>query len=1436
MSPSQPLMSVPFTNPEPAYIAASAASQIVTGGHQSQHRELEEKGHYLKNHTTVVSPASLHLVNAFLDWLLFNFLASARATSLASLRPAVTEVLKPRLAKEAIAGADEELKEYLGGEDDAELLALHNEQESSKEWDLDLVWKRIRLRCMVYTRLGDMEEDDEQMYIEQEHLKESGESRGSSGDDGSVSPAVAIFLTSILEFIGELALTVAGEAAYKRLTNERPRNEKRKSAALRRVVVEETDMEKVAFNTTLGRLWRSWRTLLRSPKTSFSKSMAYDPVNLAGLRNGLGNSASRKRSLSAADGHSLMSESREENSVDEAVEAPEPETIPLPSTDHDVAEIEVPGYSPMAVRRVGNLSDKAFNNRPYSTVIAPQSSVGPFTPDSSRPHTPISTHRWVDDEILSSRHHRSSSLPTPIQTPFVLAPEYPTPVPDASSPAKHPDVAVIPEDPTQPSHGLVLRDQPEGISQNSQTLIERPTGKSNSAPTTPFQGSVLNAISRHAARELEAPSSATSEGSNAKLDAFEEEKINDSQNLSVASAEMPRDPRQMQFHPSPQVQTFPIGDVSPMVGEFSQSGPMTTESGDVSPIESSPETHAFPSEQVNFSTDTVGRYEHYAYPAQVYRAPLPSYQQKFGHHPEYPPLRSVQARQRRMDGPTDEDIAKDDKREAYVVFDEVPSSRSSGASSLSGKDLQLDGTITSKKIRTPGSENGVSPSTPLRGMLEVARNNSSGGSNSTPGQADRSQIHRGARSAPQSSSIQVHARAPSSGSKHSDLRLQLPAVHTGQGVDRAAVQRVSPSPTSIREPSTPQGRQSDSSNRDIRSNYASASSASPSSSHKLKGLMGRQYGEDVRPLVQTRTSSDGTHSVPDEKHMIMIDDSKNKHTSFERLIKSDETIQYTLTPQNMREIEVRQDILQVVNGVADSRQAQDSPRWSSYKRSDTPESRDFPTANESTLVPDQPNPGQSAVPSTKNSNGFRFNPTSTIPRSTSDVATVTMAPKSSFPTKSGPVETRGSIQAVARDPKVEKGTTRDFADFIRSTGPEQVGKSLPSIPPSSPTTGSRSGIAANGPLRSPGPVQPTSPRTLTKSAVGLSSLPRKLSETKAPKKPVQRLQARDAQINRSDESSELIDFIRQGPTLDGVHRIPRTVAPFRTTMDSDEIQDLGDGRSKDARSVTSAQDDSLLTKSLHSSVNSRTGLLDSSSKINANFGTSSSFEKPTRPKEPPHPMRKQRRVKDPYAVDSDTDEGDETMHSSQPHMREESLIDFLNSGPPPSIVPSAFDNMPSASGKTLQRKVSAPSMRARFTGSGLASVGVKSSGLRSPQSTALSPNHYESAGIRNAVATQPREISPRHNPPINSRVAKPKSSQPTFADRQRFEPRRAGAKPIQARIEGAQEIDSMRELADFLKNTEPPEQTQTYMPSATKEESSGFSRMFSRKKKTANTA
>jgi len=267
------LMSPPLSvSPEAAFIAASAASQIVTFDHDTHAGTwYDQVGIEPSGESALVSSGALKLANNFIDHLLFNVLATAKSTALPSLRSAVTEVLKPKLAKDVINAADQELSEYLGGEE-IENIARSGTVEASKDWDNELVWKRTRLRCMVYSSLGDMEEEDEDYYMEQEHLN------GEAGDTLTelVSPAVAIFLTSILEFMGEHVLLVAGQAAFSRL---RSKYEKELKEGTRlpgdvseRVVVEELDMERVALDRTFGRLWRAWKKRIRSPsEANFSR-------------------------------------------------------------------------------------------------------------------------------------------------------------------------------------------------------------------------------------------------------------------------------------------------------------------------------------------------------------------------------------------------------------------------------------------------------------------------------------------------------------------------------------------------------------------------------------------------------------------------------------------------------------------------------------------------------------------------------------------------------------------------------------------------------------------------------------------------------------------------------------------------------------------------------------------------------------------------------------------------------------------------------------------------------------------------------------------------------------------------------------------------------------------------------------------------------------
>ncbi|CRK46226.1 hypothetical protein BN1723_019939, partial [Verticillium longisporum] len=108
----------------------------------------------------------------------------------------------------------------------------------------------------------------------------------------------------------------------------------------------------------------------------------------------------------------------------------------------------------------------------------------------------------------------------------------------------------------------------------------------------------------------------------------------------------------------------------------------------------------------------------------------------------------------------------------------------------------------------------------------------------------------------------------------------------------------------------------------------------------------------------------------------------------------------------------------------------------------------------------------------------------------------------------------------------------DFADFIRSTGP--TGENGPA------------------PLRNGNGQVPSVKNSIDSRRVSSNS-----------NRP--RLQARDAAVDSREDNSDLIDFIRRGPPSSHNNpRIPRHVAPFRSTMDSDQMTGAIGGKAIDA--------------------------------------------------------------------------------------------------------------------------------------------------------------------------------------------------------------------------------------------------------------------------------
>ncbi|KAK5987487.1 hypothetical protein PT974_11617 [Cladobotryum mycophilum] len=394
---SHGLLSPPLSvSPAAAFIAETAASQIITNDHDNHastwydQNDVESSGE-----TALVSPSALHLVNGFLDQLLFNFLQVAKSTRLSALRPAVSEILKPKLARDIIHNADEELREYLGDADEDD----YTQSGSDRDWDLELAWKRARLRCMVYSSLGDLEEEDEDMYMQQENL----EIRANEDASDVISPAVAIFLTSVIEYLGELTLITAGQAACQRVRSKIEKEfrdgTRNPNERADRIAVDEMDMERVALDRTLGRLWRGWKKRIRAPAVdTLSRSFSVGPrdsVEPFGPKSPLSDSSDIKKI------HDHL-----EDTITEDVQ---PKDIPLPMGDNDVDEIEVPGL----VRHSDDDDEREVKKKPD---------------DAPRPKSLDAVPTYISDiriATLAERHpavltlhKRSHSLPTPNSSAF----------------------------------------------------------------------------------------------------------------------------------------------------------------------------------------------------------------------------------------------------------------------------------------------------------------------------------------------------------------------------------------------------------------------------------------------------------------------------------------------------------------------------------------------------------------------------------------------------------------------------------------------------------------------------------------------------------------------------------------------------------------------------------------------------------------------------------------------------------------------------------------------------------------------------------------------------------------------------------------------------------------------------------------------------------
>ncbi|TGJ88684.1 hypothetical protein E0Z10_g75 [Xylaria hypoxylon] len=1203
------LMSPPLSvSPEAAFIAASAASQIVTNDQDAYSATwYDQVGIEPAEATALVSNGALQLANNFVDQLLFNVLATAKSTTLASLRSAVIDTLKPKLAKDVINSADEELSEYLGG-GEIETLGRSDSLEAARDWDLELVWKRTRLRCMVYSSLGDMEEEDEDYYIGQEHL--DGEISDALTDP--VSPAVAIFLTSILEFMGEQVLIVAGQAAFNRLRTKYEKELKdgtrRPGDVSDRIVIEELDMERVALDRTLGRLWRAWKKRIRSPmEPNFSRPFSRSSAN--------GSGASHHRRESTTTELPVILPSQESDTTTD-----DQRNQPTDAQD----ETSVPGKSP--TRREGDILDPSMLPLPDSDVEATYSDEE----DSEQEELPSRPKSWFVTPHKPQVGTSFASKPSVKRTP--------------SLPSRK-----------KPRYGTSDVRKDESTAERTDSA----EAKTRTKAETVVQAEATTSESIDTA----AQSTATSVTAQTDIKADE------------------IDGEIEEFAEEPEILT------SSRVSIGGRSSPTSSESGR-------------PSSIVLTRSSSVRS-------VRVIEVQGPhSRASSIESNPRSPTPRSFSLSR---EGSTSRTPPIVEEYDPYAVPYVTVTKTTSGTVSSLTEGLR-DGSTT----LAPPSRNRLPPKSIPSPILSQT---------SAPSKVS---VITNATSPPQEERYDSFQR-PTSGLRNPPM----PTLPERSANRPAYIQTGSSQRTSPESPRFP---------RSVQSEMSSPARFKPK-----------------------RTSEDSSSNRP-------ADVARN----FEQLIQSNETLQYTLTPENMRDINVSAPFqsfeLDLTVRQSQSSQPNSSPKTSHKtrksddgkfgERSRSSSIKRSISVNKSTGLGSHP-PADVAV------NGKYSNGTSRA------------SPPVSLMNRAGPTP-------QARDARVPRESMQDFADFIRSTGPPGANITRPT----GPFAGSSNSVRS---FTGPSSTKSTS-----------------MEVRRGPK-----LQARDAVVNTSNESSELIDFIRRGPpsTNGNNHRIPRTVAPFRNTQDSDYMMSAVGGKAVDAiiPNVRTSQASTNITEaSAPSSMNSQSALLNKSNRPQLYAGNGFDEDELM-------PKRTQRRVRDPYAIDfSDEEEDDEdddfgTIPKPRPK-QEESMIDFLNNYQPP-VEPAARPFVPP------KKKSSAPNLIARLRSG--SSVGLNgSSHIRKGSSVSENRSIY---GRMSSRVSHAPIVAPPVADRYGSSIKPPDSPRNTSFGRvpmKKFEPR----EPSSGRSQTA-------DLADFLRDSRPPPSITTFSPPSEDKTSSGFTRIFERRKK-----
>ena len=408
----------------------------------------------------------------------------------------------------------------------------------------------------------------------------------------------------------------------------------------------------------------------------------------------------------------------------------------------------------------------------------------------------------------------------------------------------------------------------------------------------------------------------------------------------------------------------------------------------------------------------------------------------------------------------------------------------------------------------------------------------------------------------------------------------------------------------------------------------------------------------------------------------------------------------------------------------------------------------------------------------------------------------------------------------------------------------------------------------------------------------------KQPDAQLPKRTTSKLEAREPTVSNSNATADLADFFRSGPVGGQISSPSSSQQPRAAPQPQPGASSngLSNGRMKEAVnsgiSVASTQDSFAASKIEQSSTNSRTGLLESSNRTPPSSATlkTKNRQRAARTDDPPGPVRTQRRVRDQYALDIDSDNEDGYgAPQAPPEREEESLSDFLRDyRPPPEATTTRPPPIISGPPKSASKQTS-PTIRERIARN-IAVVpdyrplpprnpGKKAStSSRSPPSKSdeirksvrnaeaiRRQNSYEGytppnqqnvvRGGRTISTTNTNAVSnnaPPQLPPLNPRAMSPnlasqngtktdfyRPTQPTYAKPVDRGPRRQ----LQAREESGAFAGGggpgLSDLADFLRETEPPapsgpiasanSSARPMSPVREKEKTGAFGRMFGRR-------